>query len=374
MGGGACGSDSGCGTSGCGACDGCGPPGQVWANFEWLYFATSGQRLPPLVTTSPPGAGTGALGAGTTVLFGGNRTNNDFRNGFRLTGGFWFGEQQRNGLEGSFLFLSRSRSGFTATSNGTPLLARPFTNALNGLPDSQLVAAPGVLAGTVGVDSRTSVIGGGVNFVHNLRCTPCGRLDLLIGYRYLNLTDDLRINEDLIALAGSAVPDGTRFQIQDRFRTSNNFHGGVIGISSERRFGAFFVGLRASVALGTNYQVVDITGSTVRTPSGGTPVTLPGGLLALPSNIGHYTQNRFAVMPDVGVKVGFQLTEHCRVFAGYNFLYLNNVVRAGDQIDTRVNPNLLPPSNGVGPALPRFTPKTTDFWIHGVSAGLEFRF
>ena len=75
------------------------------------------------------------------------------------------------------------------------------------------------------------------------------------------------------------------------------------------------------------------------------------------------------------MRVGCQLTDNARIYAGYNFMYMSNVVRAGDQIDANVNPTLLPPrTNVTGPALPAFMPKTTDFWAQGISIGLELRY
>jgi hypothetical protein len=367
----------------------CGPPGRVWANFEWLYWAASGQPLPPLVITAPLGTPPTAAGPpgsppaiaqppGTPiigVLFGGQRANNDFRNGFRLSGGVWLNCDQTCGLEGEFFFLGRGRDRFAAGSDGTQAIGRPFFNALLGQPDAELVSFPGVLAGTVTVDSRSTAIGGGVNAVHNLCCDPCGRVDLLWGYRYFNLTDEVTIGEDLTSLGAGVLPAGVHFQIADRFRTSNNFHGGVIGLAAERRFSVLFVGVRASVALGGNREVTDIDGRTVITQPGGPPQAFPGGLLALPSNIGHSERTMFAVMPQVGLRAGVQLTDFARVYVGYDYLYLSNVLRAGDQIDLRVNPNLLPPAQpGAGPALPAFAHRSTDFWLQGVSAGVQVRF
>jgi hypothetical protein len=352
----------------------------VWANFEWLYWAASGQPLPPLAATAPPGTPQAVAGTfanpTTHVLFGGQRANNDFRNGFRLSGGVWLNCDQTCGLEGEFFFLGRSRDRFAAGSDGSQVIGRPFFNALLGRPDVELVSFPGVVAGTLTVDSRSTAIGGGVNAVHNLCCDPCGRVDLLWGYRYFNLTDDVTVREDLTSLGGPGrVPAGFHFQIADHFRTENNFHGGVIGLAAERRFSVLFVGLRASVALGVDQQFTDIGGRTVITPPGGPPQTLPGGLLALPSNVGHYDRTVFAVLPQVGLRGGMQLTDYVRVYAGYDFVYLSNVLRAGDQIDLRVNPNLLPPAQGAGgPALPAYAPRHTDFWLQGVSLGLQVRF
>ncbi|MCE9564476.1 MAG: BBP7 family outer membrane beta-barrel protein [Planctomycetes bacterium] len=356
----------------------CYPPGRVWANAEWLYWATSGQSLPPLVTGSNTG-GTGALVPGNTLLYGNSRANNDFRNGLRLSAGAWFDECHKFGIEGDFLYLGNSSQGFAANGTGapgTPLIARPFFNQLTGLPDSELVAVPGSLAGTVTATSQNSVIGGGFNFRRNLCCTPCGRVDLLLGYRYFNVTDDIVITEDLLTTAPlPPVPAGFRFQIRDHFRTVNNFNGGVIGLAAERRYGILVLGARASVALGNVNEVVYIDGATTSTPPGGAPTTLPGGLLTQTTNIGRYERNQFAVMPELGLKIGVQLTENIQIYGGYNFIYLSNVARAGDQIDLHVNPNFLPPPNGLGgPAVPAFHFKATDFYAQGVSAGVRLSY
>jgi hypothetical protein len=350
----------------------------VWTNFEWLYWTVQGQSLPPLVTASPAGtsrAAVGAPGPTTDVLFGGNRANNDFRSGFRFSGGVWLNPEQTCGIEADFFFLGQSRNAFAAGGDGTgTILARPFFNTQTGQPDAQLIVFPG-LAGNVNVDSTSNVIGGGVNAIHNLCCSPCGRVDLLLGYRYFGLTDDLSINEDLVSTdaIGGRVPPGYRFQVQDRFRTQNNFHGGVIGLAAERRRSAVFFGARASVALGATQEITDISGSTVITPPGGLPQVYNGGLLALPSNIGHYERTAFAVLPQIGLKAGVQVTECVRVYAGYDFMYLSNVMRAGDQIDLAVNPNQLPGSGQpqTGPARPAYFAKNTDVWLQGVNIGVS---
>ncbi len=364
----------------CPTCDClCGPPGRVWLSAEWLYWTASGDPLPPLVTTAPPGtarAAAGPLGApGTTVLAGGQRANDDFRNGFRVSGGVWLDPCQVIGVGANFFYLQPSHQGFAAASPGTAILTRPFTNALTGLPDAQLVSFPNVVAGAVGVDSTSKLIGGGGEFVRNLCCDPCGRLDLLLGYRYLNLRDELTVQENLVALPGASVPAGTRFGITDRFRTQNQFNGPVVGLNWERRFGYWFAGVRTTVAMGVSHEVVTINGSTAIAPPGGAASTFPGGLLTQPTNIGRYSSNRFAVVPDVGVRFGVQVTERARVFVGYDFLYWSSVVRAGDQIDLRVNPNqIAPPQPLNGPAVPAFTPRRTDYWVQGIGVGAEFRF
>jgi hypothetical protein len=122
--------------------------------------------------------------------------------------------------------------------------------------------------------------------------------------------------------------------------------------------------------------VVRISGTTVITEPGLAP-NVQGGLLALPTNIGTYSRDRFSVVPEIGVNVGCQVTNRLRVFAGYTFLYWSNVVRPGDQIDTTINPTQLPSAAGpgtlVGPARPAFAFHETGFWAQGINVGVQFR-
>src|SRR5205085_3026875 len=130
-----------------------------------------------------------------------------------------------------------------------------------------------------------------------------------------------------------AVPAGTLFVVQDRFESKNEFNGGQIGLAGEYRSGAWSVDARGLVALGNTHSEVTIAGATQITVPGGVPTTRPGGLLALPTNIGHYSSDRFAVVPEASVVLGYQFTDGLRAFVGYTFLYWSDVRRAGDQID-----------------------------------------
>ena len=84
------------------------------------------------------------------------------------------------------------------------------------------------------------------------------------------------------------------------------------------------------------------------------------------------------MVPEVKVQVGYDVTNNIRVFAGYDFLYVSDVVRPGNQIDPRVNfsQQAAPVGGGalVGPALPAAQFNHTDFWAHGVNVGLQFRY
>lgn len=350
---------------------------RAWLGAEWLFWTVQGDPLPALVTGSPDGTPrnqAGVLGApGTAILTGGTRANDDFRNGLRINAGYWFDDGQKCGLELSYFFLENSRQGSIVGSPGSPIISRPFTSALTG-PASELVAFPGVLAGSVNVNSGNQFQGASALLRKNLCCSCNGWVDAFAGYQYFSLDDDLTITENLTSLPQAAgVPAGTSIIVMDRFTTQNTFNGGVLGVAAARRQGAFSVEGRAAVALGNNHRVVTIDGSTTVTALGAAPITRSGGLLAQGTNIGTYTDDVFSVIPELGVKVGWQARECLRFTIGYNWMLWSNVLRAGDQVDLTVNPTQIPPGVLVGPARPAYLARETTVYVHGVSFGAEFR-
>jgi hypothetical protein len=313
----------------------------------------------------------GALGLpGTVVLFGGSRVGEGDRSGGRFMLGHWFDEDHTCGIEGGYFFLGSRTDSFTATSFGSPILARPFVDAITGTETTELVAGPGALAGTFTASLRSSLWGAEGNLRSNLWCGCNWFVDGIIGFRALGLNEDLNISENLLVLRGA----GGTFQVSDQFNVHNNFYGGQLGLVSEWRRGRWSLDLKSKIALGSTHQVAQIDGATVI----GSPTTgvsaFPGGLLAQTTNIGRYSRDVFTWAPEMGINLGYQFTPHLRGYVGYNFLYWSSVLRPGNQIDRAVNPNLLAPAIPGGPARPAFTFNGSDFWAQGVNFGLEFRY
>jgi hypothetical protein len=358
------------GGAGCGGC--CPPSNKFYATTEYLLWWVKGSPLPPLVTQGSVGdVIPGALGApGTLLLFGNNAVDSGPRSGGRVMLGYWFGDEHCLGIEAGGFALGNRTTRFSATSLGTPILARPFVDAVTGAQTVELVAGPNALAGTVVVSDRSSFWGYETNLRTNLCCCCRCYTDLIVGFRALGLDEDLGIHENLTVLR---APGGS-FVVDDRFNASNRFYGGQIGTVSQYQLGRWSLDFITKLAIGNTSQTVQISGSTVINDPRNGQSTSVGGLLAQPSNIGRFHRDLFGFVPEVGINVGYQLTDHCRLFLGYNLIYWTNVVRPGNQIDLVVNTAQLPPAMPGGPARPAFAFHGSDFWAQGVNFGLEFRY
>jgi hypothetical protein len=371
----------GVGWPGCPAVDRVGCLDRWYSSAEMLTWWTKSDSVPPLLTTSAPQF-FGIPGRGDTRAVLAGEFMNTFGGGGRFTIGRWFGDSQIRAMEARFFFLGRIDSMFTATSDQYPVLARPFYNVNNPVgPFSQIIASPGLAVGGAVVDFQSSVWGAEANYRRFLFGNPCARVDALVGYRYLNIKERLSIAESFIRTGnpGIGAPAAAGL-VTDVFRTENAFNGGQIGLSATLRHGRWSIDGRATVAFGNLEQTAEIGGAQQIVLPSGAIMNYSGGLLALPgANIGTHTQNVFAVIPEVGVNVGYQLTSRLRVFVGYNFLYLGNALRPSGAIDLNVDaariPNFPLPGNptplaGVPRPAPQFN--TTDYFVQGISFGLQF--
>jgi hypothetical protein len=103
------------------------------------------------------------------------------------------------------------------------------------------------------------------------------------------------------------------------------------------------------------------------------PAAEEGGLLALSSNIGDYERDRFSMIPELNINVGYKLTQRCKLRVGYTILYWTNVLRPGDQIDREINSTLLPGEvDSLPPLRPLFDFKETNALVQGLNVGAEF--
>lgn len=357
----------------------------LYGQAEYLLWWMKGQELPPLATTSPIGTPqnqAGVLGApGTTTLFGGNSVNNSPRSGARFVAGAWLDNDQNMGLEAEFLFLETKATRFSASSDGSSILARPYTNANDNVASSIRVAFPGDISGNLAAQATTTgLIGGGVLFRQNLTHfeTDTFRLDGIAGYRAMTFSDNVGIYNNMTNIDPNNpnfVPLGTRIDSLDSIKTSNTFNGFEVGLAGKFLRGPVTLLLDGRMALGMNQTSADIFGATnINVPGAGSSQS-SGGLYALSSNIGHYGHQTVSIIPQFNAKMGYQLNSFTNLTFGYNLLVWSAVTRAGADIDQVVNPNLLPGSSLLGgPARPSFGFNSSTFWAQGISLGMEFNY
>jgi Putative beta barrel porin-7 (BBP7) len=375
---------------------------RLQATAEYLLWWAKGSQVPPLLTTSPPNGVNGIPGTvpGSTILVGGEDLDTATRNGARFGLVLWCDQCASYGFDGRYFFTGQQTTTASVSSlqpDGTNIsLFRPFfapnSFVFGGVtlpgPFREQVTANGIASGTFTARSTSFLWGAEANYRDCLwyrdNCGAQFRADLLLGFRYLHLDEDLRLSEDAIRLVPSVdFPDevaGTRISLFDQFSTSNDFYGGQIGTVMTYTRNRWSADMRGTVALGSTHQALTITGGQVRGPlANGGAFVAQGGLLALPTNIGEFSRNVFSVVPEIGINLGYQVTDHWRAFVGYNFLYWSNIVRPGDQIDpvidvTRI-PRFVPPGTAVPPdgARPAVLFNRTDFWVQGINFGAEYR-
>jgi|GEM_PF-6947543 len=151
----------------------------------------------------------------------------------------------------------------------------------------------------------------------------CSRFELGFGYRYTQL-------EEMLDLTSGAATDSLDCRTQ--------FNGFDFGLFYSRQRGRMNLDMECRLAVGTNRQSADVDG---------------GGVLIGPAVAGQFSEDRFSVIPEYRVSLGYDWTPQWQWNVGYTFMYWSNVLRPGEQVNNFVAPDLV----------------DTDFWAQGVSFG-----
>lgn len=330
-------------------------PRWLWGRAEYLGWWTSGMRLPALVTTNPDAAPTLA-DPDTVILFGGEEVNRDARSGGRFTLGVWLDPCATRGLEATYFGLGSQSTSFYADSDGFDRLGRPFFNIEEGEADVHLISDPNPLrTGFVSASAETKFQGIEVLFRRGVKRCPNSHVDLLVGWRWMQLKDDLFIRESV---------DQGPLELFDQFDASNNFHGVEFGVEAERPLTCCWtLATVGKLAIGNTYSSVRIDGAQTGEPD--------QGLLALDSNSGTHKRESFASVVELGVSVKRRFACGLEATFGYSLVYWSDVLRAGDQVDLDLDPRQVPPEP-VAATHPQFPGCQTDFWAQGLHFGLEY--
>jgi hypothetical protein len=386
-----------------------GPVRRMYTGADYLFWWVKGAPLPiPLVSTGPVSTthhgfldrpdSTILYGASQAPAMGGHDTQ-DFPpfSGGRLILGYWLDDNQRLAIEGSGFMLQRRSAGYSirADANGLPVINIPLYNTISyspggrpgGLPPAEdglpasLPSDPGRFDGNAGVFTGGvkitnslrmwgSDVAGLFNFFHDCSWTLSG----VVGFKYLDLSESFNLVYDSTGVSGHYV--GLSGAASDTFQTHNHFYGGTVGLRGRYSSGPLSVDLAASVALGSNHEVQNIWGSYFAFNFNGPFSTGPEAVFAQPANEGRRSANRFAVLPEARLKIGYEVTSWLRFCLGYEFLYCSSVLRPGDQINRNFPKGQTFQQGGsavsTASPVPLFT--TTDFFAHGLNIGLEFTY
>lgn len=385
-----------------------GPCEQLWGRVSYLYWRIEDMPVPQILA---------ADAAGNPLL---GNTNVDFGNfsGGKIEAGTWLNACHTVGVEfGGFILQERDRTQSVA-SIGSTTINRPSFDPVTNRFQPFFVATPGVLAqgiaplsGSLSMQANSQLASGEFNFVRNLYYGCSWSFDALVGVRYIQLEEDLQlrqISNQLLLPGPRPTPANPGFivdrqagfstlEINDRFQTRNAFWGGQVGGRFEARRGIWFGSVTGKVALGNNHQVSVVTGETNAANPAGGRLGVVGGFLAVPggepainpftganlgvnplANAGTQKTDWFTVAPEIGLQIGAQVTHNVRVHVGYNFLYMNNVVRPGDVISNVVNFRFVPSTPDYkllsGSAQPAVRTSRDDFNAHGVELGVSVLF
>jgi len=348
---------------------------RVWFRGEYLLWWLDGYSVPSLVPTSTNPADLGILTRSTTeTLFGNQNLSGDSRSGGRFTLGWWLDPCKNASVEGAYTMIGESSERFESGLVTNSILARPIFDSGTGVDSAWLLAQPNQLHGWVNVGAKNEFYGLEVLLRRPLLQNCDHQMDVLAGYRYSALRDELSISDHRIRIGtGSLDPVGLQIDQSDWFKTDNTFHGFEFGFVNQVRYNRWSMELLTKLALGNTRSKITIDGLTTQT-QGSTVSTTHAGLLTQATNIGTYQHDSFTVMPELGLTLGYDITSRLRCTFGYSLIYWSKVVRAGDQIDYNVNLPAVDGERPTGAQQPACDFKTTDFWAQGMNFGFEYNF
>lgn len=362
-------------------------PSRWFARLSYLSLWTEGYDVPALVTTSPAGTAQAAAGVlpDATVLFGNQDIDDGQRSGGQIKLGWWLVDGQFMAIEGDYWALADESTRFSASESfqndpNARILARPFFDFGSGQQDAALLAFPNFvrpgatvdLDGTIDIESQSSMQSAGLTFRHILwgDFERDFRLDVFGGYRFVQVDESLAIRDSFFDPGGGLLGPTLR-ESEDIFDVRNDFHGGEVGLSLEWFRNRWAFEAMAKVGLGNNHQVVTIDGHTQITSLGTTAIE-PGGLLAQPTNIGRYSRDTFMAIPEGSLTAKYAILDRLELGVGFRIMYLDDVARPGQQIDTTINTSQIG-GTLVGSPRPSHEFISSDMLLRGVEVSLEYR-
>lgn len=345
-----------------------------FATAELMLMWRNGDRLPPLVTSGPAdnADSAGELGEpGTEILFGEERTLNELRAGGRFTLGAWLDDRECQAIVGRYWFAGRESTHYKTNVDETAVIARPFLNVTpsSSTEDTLLIAFPAFREnGRISVNGSSDVFGADISVHQFFYGKYGGTIDLVYGYQYMRLDEDLSISSTLTNLdAGGTVPVGTILDVNDSFDAISEFHGAQVGFASRYREGCWSFNSLIKFGFGSLNRIAKRSGTTSTTIGSDTAVTNEG-LLVNGNNSGKTSDRTFGWIPELDVSIGYRITPRLDATFGYNLLAMTDAVRVSGTIDSDLAVN----SSSSTPARPSPDMRYDTFYIQGIHFGLQY--
>lgn len=312
--------------------------------------------------------------ANTRVLIGETPLREDVRSMGRFDFGMWFDPARTLGVSAGFFVTESKGKAFNAVSDGSTIIARPFTDDTTAKPSSVLVSFPGISSGSVRVFASSETFwGANLDIKEHVASNEWWRLESLFGYRYLHYDEGLNMQQ-ILNPTGGAFVTGTKTVATDSFQTKNDFNGIEFGFNTEVFRDRWSLEILTKLGVGDIRREVSINGSTQTSVPGSTTTNGVGGVYALSSNIGNHFSNSWVVVPEMGLSLGYQVSSNVRLQLGYSILYLQDIARAGDQIDFTLNQALFPPAITTSTARPASNIIKSDIWVQSINFGVQIRY
>jgi hypothetical protein len=347
--------------------------------LDYLHWYVQKQPLPLLVTSgSITDNVPGALGQPGTQPFLSTISHTD-HDGVRLKFGYDFDPQGVLGVEAIVFWIDKTSPSAEAKGDGSAtsqVLTRPFFNVVTRQQDADPINIPGVMAGIFTATSQFYMTGAEANlrYVVGASQGTGARLTLLFGGLFLDTDEKLLINESLNDVRGLGV-GGNHYTLGENFTTYNHFWGGQFGAEYDYRIGPVVLEFIGKCALGETYETLQISGFTSVIQASGAVATNPkAALLVGPGNVGHFTNNEFAAVPQGQFKVAYEFNQNLRLNVGYDVLWISRVARPGNQTnpDVNVQPVGGPPIEPLDPKFLGF--RSSGLWAQGFNVGFEVNY
>jgi hypothetical protein len=353
-----------------------------WVGVDYLNWRIKNGPLPnPMITSgSLSDAVPGALGQpGTRVLAGGNSSNGmDYGpfSGIRMNGGFFLDEDRIFSIEGSaFLLEQRSYNFSASTSDMQPVVTAPFFNT-NGIANSIFATVPDNLTSlpnsTLSIYSYSKLSGGEANAKARFGNPGNGfSSNLLFGGKFTELEENLIYSVNSQRSSGGI---NTTTQGTDQFLTRNWFYGVQVGGGLNYDYKRFHASALGKIALGQTQQNIAIAGSRTNTTNGVSSAPTDGFVYALPTNNGMHNQSAFSAIPELQCRLGYDVTKHIQLYAGYDYFYWTSVLRPGNAVDSVINTSQRNGQPLVGAARPEAVMSPSGIWAQGMTFGVELKY